>query len=95
MTGERWCMALLMNLCFVAPTLAQEAIRGTADPRNNIDVTFVPAPEITFPNPADSNSPIIWDGDALYIFNSFAGQPGSAMGMSRSKAFRKESIRTA
>jgi hypothetical protein len=56
LTVGGWC-AVLMNLCVVVPTYAQSPIPAAAAPGNLIDVTFVPAPALAFPNPTDSNSP--------------------------------------
>jgi hypothetical protein len=45
-------------------------------------VQLAAATPLTMPNPVDSNSPAVWDGDNFYVFNSTAGQPRRAHGTS-------------
>ena len=56
--------------------------QGHASPKNYIQVQFTSAPEISMPNPTDSNSPSIWIGDVFCVFNSSAGSPRRACGAS-------------
>ncbi len=49
-------------------------------PPNQIAVTFVPAPLLVFPNQTDSNSPLVWIGDELTLFNSVDGHPARSVG---------------
>src|SRR3954453_23961370 len=49
-------------------------------PANQIAVTFVPAPLLMFPNQTDSNSPLVWIGDELTLFNSVDGHPARSVG---------------
>jgi len=64
------------------PSPAPGSIVGTAMPRNNVDVTFVPAAPLVFPNPTDCNSPSFWDGNTFCLFNSLGGQPRLSKGTS-------------
>jgi len=57
--------------------LAQEAA-----PPNTMTATFVPAPLVAFPNPTDSNTPLVWIGDELAVFNSDSGRTLRATGAS-------------
>jgi hypothetical protein len=81
----RGFLAVLMNVAWALPIFAQSA-SPAAIPVNFVDVTFVPAPVLMFPNQTDSNSPAFWDGDAFYIFNSVDGQPRRAEGASLESA---------
>ncbi len=49
-------------------------------PANNLNVSFVPARPLGFPNPTDSNSPVVWVGQELLVFNSVDGQTSRAAG---------------
>jgi hypothetical protein len=75
-----WVALLLTFSAMASSTRAQDMTVNA--PPNVIDVTFVPAPALSFPNPTDSNSPAIWDGQHFYVFNSFGGQPRRAAGTS-------------
>jgi hypothetical protein len=45
-------------------------------------VQLAAATPLAMPNPVDSNSPAVWDGDTFYVFNSTCGQPRRAQGTS-------------
>jgi len=49
-------------------------------PANQVPATFTPAPLLVFPNPTDSNSPLVWIGDQLTLFNSVDGHPDRSTG---------------
>src|SRR5678816_1702530 len=49
-------------------------------PANQVTATFTPAPLLVFPNPTDSNSPMVWIGDQLTLFNSVDGHPARSTG---------------
>jgi hypothetical protein len=60
-------------------TLDAQSSGAVALPRNAVSVAFLPASTLTFPNPTDSNSPAVWDGQNFYVFNS-SGNPRRARG---------------
>lgn len=74
-------IALVVGTAFVlvANDYAQDQRIRVGTPRNFVEVKFIPATDISFPNDTDSNSPAIWDGDDFYIFNS-SGGPRRAKG---------------
>ena len=76
-----WGLAIAAVLALGSPAAAQTPPKS-AVPRNEVDVTFAAAPPLEFPNPTDSNSPVVWDGDRLLVFNSIGGQPRRAVGTS-------------
>jgi hypothetical protein len=57
-TTSTWAFIAGAVLCWPAALGAQTA-------------TLRPAPEVRMPATADSNSPAHWDGDTLYVFNSW------------------------
>jgi hypothetical protein len=69
-------------LVLAATTAVQAQDAAVPAPVNRLEVTWLPAPTLRFPNPTDSNSPAIWDGGQFYLFNSFGGQPRRAVGTS-------------
>jgi hypothetical protein len=71
---------VVLSLAATASGRAQDA--AVTPPVNRLEVTWLPAPILRFPNPTDSNSPAIWDGKQFYLFNSFGGQPRRAVGTS-------------
>jgi hypothetical protein len=75
------CAATMIALFgLLGPGLhAQGVSTNAAVPVNTISVTFVPASPLWFPNPTDSNSPAVWDGQDFYVFNS-SGAPRRARG---------------
>jgi hypothetical protein len=73
-------MLVLVSVAFGGPAHAQDPLLDVALPRNSVSATFVPAPALPFPNPTDSNSPAVWDGQSFYLFNSVAGAPRRARG---------------
>jgi len=64
---------------------AQDAVPPSAPP-NLLDAAFVPAPLLIFPNPTDSNTPLVWIGDQLSVFSSIDGQTARATGPSLAEA---------
>src|SRR5881409_876884 len=67
-----------LGLACTTPAAAQNA--ASAPPPNQITTTFTPAPLLVFPNQTDSNSPLVWIGDELVLFNSVDGHPARAVG---------------
>ncbi len=51
--------------------VAMASLLGAAVPLGAQTATLRPAPELKMPATADSNSPAHWDGDTLYVFNSW------------------------
>ncbi|OFW09569.1 MAG: hypothetical protein A3H96_19065 [Acidobacteria bacterium RIFCSPLOWO2_02_FULL_67_36] len=72
-------------LVAVTPAATQREIVGIAVPRSVVDVQFVLATTVKFPNATDSNSPSFWMDDQFYLLNSFNGQPRLSKGPSLEK----------
>lgn len=83
---------LMMGTLLLASAATSQAQDDApvAPPPNLIDATFVPAPLLTFPNPTDSNTPVVWIGDQLSVFSSIAGQTARATGPSLEEATNPE-----
>jgi hypothetical protein len=77
MLANRTSLVILLTLALRSTIGAQTA---SPEPPNRLNVTFTPAPSLSFPNPTDSNSPAFWNGERFYIFNSWGGQPRRAEG---------------
>lgn len=69
-------MAALLLLAGRSSLLAAQ----DAAPPNTITATFTPAPLVAFPNPTDSNTPLVWIGDQLAVFSSDSGRTLRATG---------------
>jgi len=67
---------VLLAIATSTAALAQTA----GPPRNAVDVRFAPAPLLVFPNPTDSNTPVVWMGDELAVFSSESGRTLRATG---------------
>ena len=70
------CSRVLLAIATSTAAFAQTAV----PPRNAVDVRFAPAPLLVFPNPTDSNTPVIWIGDELAVFSSESGRTLRATG---------------
>ena len=68
---------IIVGLTCASPCEAQAPVAASV---NGVNAALVAAPLLTFPNPTDSNSPLVWVGDQLLLFNSAGGQPARATG---------------
>lgn len=78
------CLAIALPL--IASPSRTNLKTASANSKNDVNVHFERAVPITFPNRTDSNSPAVWDGSTMLLFNSFGGQPRLAVGDSLASA---------
>ncbi len=76
-------------LASVAGAQAQDEAPASRPP-NMLEAAFSPAPLLLFPNPTDSNTPIVWIGDQLSVFSSIDGQTARAIGPTLEEATNPE-----
>ena len=78
-TAAQGALALAFCLGFGTAGLAQSPADDLR-PGNTVSVSFTRAPLLSFPNPTDSNSPVVWIDDQLVVFNSIDGRTARAVG---------------
>ncbi len=73
------CVVLTLACSGASTVFAQVPIESYR-PVNTVNVSFTPARPLGFPNPTDSNTPVVWVGGQLLVFSSVAGGTARAAG---------------